>query len=76
MRVAARCPEGNAVAKPIAADREALATLESSIREPGPGKAEDPGRMKAESDVQRTGAAVLEGMPAPRFQLERATTGR
>ena len=76
MRVAARCPEGNAVAKPIAADREALATLESSIREPVAGKAEDPGPMKAESDVQRTGAAVLEALPVPRVHLERADTGR
>jgi hypothetical protein len=72
--VATPFPEGNGVAKPITADREGRATLGSNIRESLSGEAEDPGRTEAESDVLRTGAAVLEGMPVPRVQLERADT--
>lgn len=74
-RVAAPFPEGNGVAKPVAAHTEAKATLGSSIRESVPGNADDLGRKEAESEVRRPGAAVLEGMPVPaRIPFARADT--
>lgn len=73
--MAAPFPEGNGVAKPVAAHTEAKATLGSSIRESVPGNADDLGRKEAESEVRRPGAAVLEGMPVPaRIPFARADT--